>query len=283
MGCNLKIRNAKGDGDVSLKCLFVKTFFERKKLSCTLAREVQAKSIYKLSDPNSFLKRILFLTLTLAISTLVLAQYPFDKFAKPAFKEYNNWKLIDKQDEKKIHQTVTIADFYSVNTSLTIQFTIDNSTEKPENIIRIYKGNTTIQSFRNDVVDYMPNYIAAHPIKVADLNGDGLTDIKITYGYNSNGLSLSYRLIYLLQNTDGTFIKYSFDNMFEGRTDFERDLDADGKFEILAVKLVGINEHSYWCFTILKLEKSSITDQSATFDYPIFIQFLHQKNYKQAL
>ena len=228
------------------------------------------------------MRKILLLISILTIATSARGQYPFDKFDRPNFKSYNDWKLIEKKDENKIHQTVTIPRFYNDSISLTIQFTVDNSSEEAKNIIRIYKGKETIQSFRNDKVDYMPFYVSRHPIKVADLNGDSLLDIKVTYDYNSNGLSLSYRPIYLIQNDKGTFTKYSFDNMYEDRLDFERDFDNDGTFEIQSVQLVQNDNHSYWCFSVIKITNNGLVDISDKIDYPIFIQFLHKRNYKQA-
>jgi len=226
--------------------------------------------------------KILLLISSLTIVTSAWGQYPFDKFDRPNFKLYNDWKLIEKKEESKIHQTVTMPKFYADSVDLTIQFTVDNSSEETKNIIRIYRGKETIQSFRNDKVDYMPFYVSRHHIKVADLNGDSLLDVKVTYDYNSNGLSLSYRLIYLIQNNDKTFTKYSFDNMYEDRLDFERDFDGDGTFEIQSVQLVQSNNHSYWCFNVFQITGNGLVDISNDVDYPIFIQFLNKRNYKQA-
>jgi hypothetical protein len=228
------------------------------------------------------MKKILLLILALIAITPGWGQYPFDRFKRPGFKSYNNWKLIEKENEKKIHQTVTIPKFFADSVALTIQFTIDNSDKVRKNIIRIYKGKKTIQSFRIDRVDYMPPYISAHPVKVADLNGDSLLDIKITYDYYSNGLSLSYRPIYLIQNDQGSFTKYSFDNMYEDRLDFERDFDNDGAFEIQSVQLFQENNHSYWRFNVFKITDAGLVDISDKVGYPIFIQFLKKRNHKQA-
>jgi hypothetical protein len=227
------------------------------------------------------MKKTLLLMSLLPIVISVNAQYPFDKFAKPDFKLYDSWKLIEKPDDKKIHLTVSIPNFYADSIRLTIQFTFNDSKQHTENILRIYSGNSTIQSFRHDVVDYMPNHISSYPLKIADLNGDNLLDIKIVYDYHSQGLHLSYRLIYLLQQKDGTFIKYSFDNMFEERLDFERDLDNDGTFEILSVTLVGIEGHNYWRFDVFQLDGENLVDANAKFDFPVFIQFLKKRNYTQ--
>jgi hypothetical protein len=221
--------------------------------------------------------RILLLTFVL-ISHIVYGQYPFDNFEKPDFKLYSDWKEYDKTD--KTHETIIVPNFYQDSISLTIQFTFDKS--KKDNVIRVYKGKNVIQSFKSEPVDFYLNYVSTYPIRVGDLNGDRLLDIKIIYDYHSNGLALSFRPIYLIQDEKGFFKKYSFDNMFEDRIDLERDLDNDGKFEIQSVRLVQQNNHSYWCFEIFQIEDSSLAAVSDKFHYPIFVQFLKKRNYKQA-
>ena len=228
---------------------------------------------------NYFMTKILLLIFVLTYNT-ASGQYPFDKFAKPDFKLYNDWKAYDKTD--KMHETITVPNFYQDSSSLTIQFTLDKSKAKNQNVIRIYKDKTAIQSFRSELVDFYLSYASTYPIRVGDLNGDRLLDIKIIYDYHSNGLALSFRPIYLIQGEKGFFKKYSFDNMFEDRIDLERDLDSDGKFEIQSVRLVQQNNHSYWCFEIFQIEDSSLAAVSDKFHYPIFVQFLNKRNYKQA-
>jgi hypothetical protein len=228
------------------------------------------------------MKNLLPALLLLITNALALAQYPFDKFERPDFKSYNDWKFIEKKDEKKIHHTMTIPNFFADTAALTIQFTMDESSKQTQNVIRIYKDDKTIQSFRNDVVDYIQFYISRHPVKVADLNGDSLRDLKITYDYNSNGLALRYRSMYLIQNENRSFTKYSFDNQYEDRIDFERDFDNDGNFEIQQVGLVSQNDHSYWRFSVFKITDRGLIDISDRLDYPLFIQFLKRRNHRQA-
>jgi hypothetical protein len=221
--------------------------------------------------------KILLLIFVLTYN-IASGQYPFDKFAKPNFKLYKDWKAYDKTD--KMHETITVPNFYQDSSSLTIQFTLDKSKPKNENVIRIYKGKTAIQSFKSEPVDFYLSYASTYPIRVGDLNGDKLLDVKIIYDYHSNGLALSFRPIYLIQDENGFFKKYSFDNMFEDRVDLERDFDNDGKFEIQSVQLMFQSNHSYWRFQIFKIENTDLVDVSDKFGYPIFIQFLKKRNYK---
>ncbi|NOS94326.1 MAG: hypothetical protein HOP30_20625 [Cyclobacteriaceae bacterium] len=228
------------------------------------------------------MKSVFLFLLTYLLAHVANAQYPFDQFESPPFKSYSNWKLFENKAENKIHQTITIPAFYADSSELTIQFTSDRSKKEAKNIIRNYKGKKTIQRFDSEEVDFLPFNTSRHPIKVADLNGDSLIDIKITYDYNTNGLSLSYRPIYLIQQENSTFIKYSFDNQYEDRIDFERDFDKDGTFEIQSVGMFGQNNHSYWIFQVYKITPSGLVEISERVSYPIFIQFLNKRNYKPA-
>jgi hypothetical protein len=131
-------------------------------------------------------------------------------------------------------------------------------------------------------VDFYLSYASTYPIRVGDLNGDKLLDVKIIYDYHSNGLALSFRPIYLIQDENGFFKKYSFDNMFEDRIDLERDFNSDGKFEIQSVRLIQQNNHSYWYFQIFQINDTDLMEVSSKFNYPILVQFLKKRNYKQA-
>lgn len=217
----------------------------------------------------------------LLLSSTVTAQYPFDSLPKPAWSLHNQWKTIEPKNDNKLHETITIPKFYNDSISLTLQFTMDNTNpEKAVNILRVYKGSKVIQSFRNEIIDYYPGYTSTYPIRVGDITADGKNDIKIIYDYHSNGLGLSHRPIYLIQQEDGRFVKYSFYNSFVKRLDLERDFDRDGKFEIISVNLFYYNSHSYWQFEIMKAEDGKLTLENEKYDYPIYVQFLHRDNFK---
>jgi len=217
----------------------------------------------------------------LLLSSAVNAQYPFDSLPKPAWSLHNQWKTIEPKNDSKLHETITIPKFYNDSISLTLQFTMDKTNpDKVANILRVYKGNKVIQSFRNEIADYHPGYTSTYPIRVGDITGDGKKEIKIIYDYHSNGLGLSHRPIYLIQQDDGQFIKYSFYNSFVKRLDLERDFDHDGKFEIISVNLIGHNNHSYWQFDIFKIDTEKFNIDNEKYGYPIYVQFLHRDNFK---
>lgn len=224
---------------------------------------------------------ILFVAM-LAISIAASAQYPFDSLPKPQWKLHNNWKKVEPKNDNKLHETITVPKFFNDSISLTLQFTLDESdtTKEAVNVLRIYKGSKVIQSFRNEVASYYPGFASTFPIRVGDITGDGKKDIKIVYDYHGNGLGLGHRPIYLLQQDDGTFIKYSFQNSFVKRLDLERDFDGDGKFEIISVRLIYYNTHSYWQFDVMKADKGRLTLENEKYGYPLFVQFLYRDNFK---
>lgn len=228
--------------------------------------------------------RIILLLSLLTISTLASAQYPFDSLPKPGWSLHNRWKKIEPKDDNKLHETITVQKFYNDSASLTLQFTLDesDSTKQAVNILRIYKGNKVIQSFRNETASYYPGFASTFPIRVGDITGDGKKDIKIVYDYHGNGLGMGHRPIYLLQQENGRFIKYSFQNSFTKRLDLERDFDGDGKFEIISVRLMHYNAHNYWQFDVLKADGTKLTFENEKYGYPIFVQFLYRDNFKPA-
>ena len=90
--------------------------------------------------------------------------------------------------------------------------------------------------------------------------------------------SLNVRVIYFYQNTNKNFTKVSFyDKMNENR--FERDLNSDGKFEIITMTLQGHQNHNYWLFNVYNYENGNLICVNDKIDYPIMIQFLYRENY----
>lgn len=226
--------------------------------------------------------RIILIVTLLVGGGHAYAQYPFDTLPKPSWVFHNRWKTVENASQQKVHETITIPNFYPDSVSLTLQFTLESAGEVTVNILRIYKGNKIIQSFRNEKVDYYPGYTSSFPLRVGDITGDGRLDVKIIYDYHTNGLGLRHRPIYLLQQEDGRFIKYSFSNSFIKRLDMERDFDGDGTFEIISVDLLHYQSHSYWQFDILKPKNQQLINENKKYGYPLYVQFLHRDNFKVA-
>lgn len=201
------------------------------------------------------------------------------------FTTYNDWNVVEDTAHLKVHETIRIPHFFDDHSDLTLQFTIENyaGAKKEINIVRIYKGGKTLQSFRKgNAASFWPYHVTSQPVKVADLNGDGRKDLRVLYDYHGNGLSLRYRLIYFIQDKNNTFKKYAFDCSFDDRIDLERDFDHDGKFEIQSVTLFNQNHHNYWCFRVFQLRDEGLVEVSDRLNYPLFIQFLHKRNYRAA-
>ena len=127
---------------------------------------------------------------------------------------------------------------------------------------------------------FTPSNTAFEPARVADINGDGLKDVKFVIPYMGNGLAaLNVKVIYLLQTKDQKFVKISFyDKMDKNRP--ERDFDGDGNFEIITMDLQEYKNHNYWTFNIFEYKDGQLINVNEKDNYPIMIQFLYKENYK---
>ncbi len=205
-------------------------------------------------------------------------QFSFEKYPAVKYKSYNDWKTYDKTEkEKKVQSTLTIPKFYDNGDTLTIQLTSFTDHWWDNSIIRVFRNKTETQK----IIENMAfNPIGLDTLRVADINGDGLQDIKIISAYMGNGTAaLNVKVIYLFQQTDKSFKKVSFaDKMCNNRQ--ERDFDGDGNFEIITMNLVGHENHSYWLFNLFSYKDSELVNVNAKDNYPIMIQFLYHDNYE---
>lgn len=223
--------------------------------------------------------RQLLALLTLTLLTLTIkAQFPFEKYPALKCKEYYNWKIYDKTEkEKKIHSTMTIPSFFENGDTLTIQLTSFTDHWWENSIIRIFHNNAQKQRFLENM-SFNPSGLDT--LKVADINGDGLLDVKIVSTYMGCGTaSLNVKVIYLFQQPDNSFTKISFDDKLS--TDRpERDFDSDGNYEIITMNLVGHENHSYWVFNLFDYKNNGIVNVNSKDNYPIMIQFLYRVNFE---
>ena len=209
---------------------------------------------------------------------ILKGQEPFEKYPVISYKEYKDWKLYDKSvKEKKVHHTLTIPDFFENKDSITIQLTsfIGNW---DSSYVRIYRNKKQIQKFFEPMGFSQENIF--EPIRIADINGDGLNDLKIIIPYLGNGIaSLNVRVIYLFQKSVGDFTKISFDDKMNGNRP-ERDFDGDKNYEIITMTLTGYENHSYWLYNLYDYNSNGLINVNAKDDYPIMIQFLYRENYQ---
>ena len=225
--------------------------------------------------------RIIIILLGLILTTpSIYSQYPFEKYPAPTYKEYDNWKFYDWLETKQTeNHTLTINQFFKNKDTFTIQLT----TLFPENgetssVIRIFKNKTEIQKMTDEMLFHSWN-TGHEPIRVADINGDGLLDLKIITSFLGNGIAaLNVHIIYLFQTKEEKFIKISYvDKMDYNR--LERDVDGDGNYEIITMDLTGHERHNYWNFNLFEFDGENLKNANKKEDYPIMIQYLYKKNY----
>lgn len=213
------------------------------------------------------------------LSLSLKGQFPFENYPAMSYKKYSDWETYDKsKNEKKYHHTLTIPSFYNSLDTITIQLTsfINNW---DSSFIRIYKNNNQIQKFF-EPMGFSPSNMS-EPVRVADINGDGLSDIKLIISYNGTGVAcMNVRVIYLFQRNDGKFTKISFDDMLDENGRPERDFDGDNNFEIITMNLTYYGNHSYWLYNIYDYYSYQLINVNKKYDYPIMIQFLTRENFE---
>jgi hypothetical protein len=224
------------------------------------------------------MKILLSLLFLLLLISSTNAQYPFERFDTLKYKSYSKWTNIKWLEENNsIHNTLTIKDFFKNKDSLTIQ--LSTFKEKwDSSYIGIFRDDKLKQKLFEPVSFLGYNFWDS--LIVADINGDGLKDIKLNVSYMSNGLGMRSRIIYLFQTKDEKFIKISYDDNLGYGNRVERDFDKDGNFEIITMTLNGFQSHNYWTFDLFNYENGILKNVDDKFDYPIMIQFLNRPNYK---
>jgi hypothetical protein len=116
------------------------------------------------------------------------------------------------------------------------------------------------------------------PVRAADINGDGLTDLKLVINAaGGGGVRGLVRLVYLFGQPGGGFAKVSFLSFNDGP---ERDFDGDGNCEMVVRELVSYRGHSYWAFNVFHYAGGRLVNVSPRYGYPILIQFLNKPNYQ---
>jgi hypothetical protein len=212
------------------------------------------------------------------ISGILTGQEPFEKYPQILYKEYKGWKLYDKTEkERKIHHTITIPNFFKNKDSITIQLT-SFTDKRDSSYLRIYRNKRQIERFFEPMSFSDINIF--EPIRIADINGDSLFDLKLLIPYMGCGIaSLNVRVIYLFQNPESNFTKISFDDKMNNNRP-ERDFDGDKNYEILTMTLTSYENHSYWLYNIYDFNLNGLINVNVKDDYPIMIQFLNRENFQ---
>lgn len=258
---------------------------DQQNIFCTLV--LQSASVARLtiikyqhsSKPSTLvaifeMHRFLF-SLCLTMTLTAFGQYPFEKFPAIKYKEYDKWKQNDNlKSQNKVENSLTVPKFFEGKDSLTIKIT-SLTTSWDSSFITVYRSNKQLKAFFEPL-----GFEPVEPVRLADFNGDHLTDIKLILPYMGNGTAaLNVRVVYLLQHKDGSFTKVSyFDKMDRNRP--ERDFNGDGNYEIITMTLMGYQNHSYWLFNLFNFKNNDLVNVNDKYSYPILIQFLYRDNYK---
>ena len=116
------------------------------------------------------------------------------------------------------------------------------------------------------------------PVRVADLDGDGLPDLKLVINaVGGGGVRGLVRLVYLFGRPGGGFAKVSFLSFHDGP---ERDFDGDGNYEMVVRELVSYRGHSYWSFNVFRYSGGQLVNVSPRYGYPVLIPFLNKPSYQ---
>jgi hypothetical protein len=217
-----------------------------------------------------------FLILVLfSLAFICRAQYPFEKYPAIKYRAYEGWTLsnIDTNSINVSISSIIIPNFYGKE-NLKIKMLVN---DQDTSYILLYKGEKLFQKIFADV-PYKPK-----SIRVADINGDGLQDIKlVTPHMGSTGLaSMNMDIIYLFQKPNGKFTFISYTDMVDMNR-AERDIDGDGNYEIITMYLQDYETHNYWVFNLYNYKNGKLVNVNEKFDYPIMVQFLYRENYKPA-
>ncbi len=213
---------------------------------------------------------ILLLFSQLLLQGSVRAQFPFEKFPSIPFREYKKWKSYSELNPQQLNFTNSIPAFFPNKNGLILE--VEEIDSLTFSTLRIYRNNLLIQKLR--IEDSF--YVLSTPMTVfvEDLNNDGLSDIKFTIPNHGSGAFNYYaRVIFLIQQKDGTFKKLIFTDCFseEFGNRPERDLDGDGTFEIITETFQNVGNHNYWMFNIYNYEDGSFVNVNDKANYPILV------------
>jgi len=221
-------------------------------------------------------------------SSLLYSQYPFEKYKQIKYKEYKKWKF--KAVQKKLanmNYSISVKNFFGDGESVTVQLTgfCDSTNDLYSNYdysyIRIFKNKKEIQKFKESY-GFGGDLNKPQSLIVEDINSDGLKDIKILIPYyGCGGYNYYPRVIYLIQQKDGCFKKFSFrDYMFDFINRPEIDFDGDGKYKVITQTFVNYKNHNYWSFNIYEFNGDCLVNVNKKYDYTILVQLLFQDNYE---
>lgn len=207
-----------------------------------------------------------FLLIVLFISYLTTSQEYFTEFPKIEYEKiFIEKNFNEDRDDEDGGVWIKFGDG--------LELRISAKHEIIRSYFDFYRDGELVQSF----ADKHPVTFNTLPdtIYTADFNNDGLFDIKIVVKNNSPSFAgKRKRKFYFIQNTDGTFDKFSYLDFFHEE---ERDLDGDGKWEIITRHSYLKQNTVYWVFDIFNFEDHKMVHKSKKFGYPRVTNFMTEE------
>lgn len=209
------------------------------------------------------------------------AQYPFEKF--PALKSTAyHWASSASpktEDHYVIFGTVTAPAFFK-DGGLTIKAAYNEQNEK--SYLLLYKGKKLLQKLEQKSISISPMNMPETAL-VADVNGDGLADVKFLIPSMGNGLAAEIRtVVHLFQEANGHFRQLSYSSYSDDHCKDERDMNGDGNYELIAKTLQSYKSHNYWLFNIYSYRNGALVNVNDQSGYPIMVQYMNKDNYAPA-
>jgi hypothetical protein len=231
-------------------------------------------------------KSLILLLSILLESIPAFAQYDFEKYPAIKYIKQRKWKIL-KTEKSQVLYSVCFPGFSINNDALTLKYTF--SADSGISVLKIYRNNKCIQKFAvpgSDFISMIDTVDMGEPIRIADINGDSLKDVKnfIPNLIRCGAYNDYAHVIYLFQNTNGKFTNISFNDGFYGGGDDiinrpERDFDGDGNYEIITETFTGVGDHNYWTFNLYNFKDGKLLNVNKKADYPIMYQLLYRMNY----
>jgi hypothetical protein len=232
----------------------------------------------KRSTGNRILSAFLPAKLILLLNAALLpfraaAQYPFEQYPSILYQASGNWQFPKENATRlKVSAAATV---HAGPKKYTLQV-FNRRMPSDTFYIAVSEAGGAQRQFLEPW--YLLPESLLQPVRVADINGDGLTDLKLVVNAVGGGAVRGLvRLVYLFGQRSGGFVKMSFLSFHDGP---ERDFDGDANYELMVRELVSYKGHSYWTFNVFSFTGEQLVNVSHKYGYPILIQFLNKPNFK---
>lgn len=185
---------------------------------------------------------------------------------------YTNWETkYDEYDFDAEYYELTIPNFFRGKDAVTVQlYHYGTESNYPNSTISLIDAEGNLLTTIFEPTQFHKTALRHTTLSVADIDGNGLKDIKIEFSYMGNGLmAYAIRTIYIFQEKNITFNKISFDSFVCKGYVSEIDIDRDGKHEIVAKTLEYADENNrFWVENLYKYTPEGLICISEANGYP---------------